>query len=323
MRYTPSTRPLAHTAAALRGRGSPRESPRPRPGDRCAPRACRAPRRTRATNDGPQQEVFGRVPGDRELGKRDEVAPGGVGPFVGVEHAVDVAVEVADDEVELRGGESEAGHRFRIRDTACMPGGTTLRETADLTAAIERSADARDRSDAARPGRWRSTRLLADELVDGRPRARRPASRSPARRVRSRPRSSPTRPCSIRCAIADDFAHERTVDCLPLVVERQARPTTAAGSGGGSGASCCASPGRDLLGAADMPAVGRELAALRAGVPRGRARHRRTRHAVRGHRDGQARRARAELRVRHRRAVRARRRRRRRRAHARARCSPR
>jgi hypothetical protein len=46
-----------------------------------------------------------------------------------------------------------------------MPGGTTLRETADLTAAIERSADAR----TARMLLTRAVEAnpqLADELVD-------------------------------------------------------------------------------------------------------------------------------------------------------------
>src|SRR5207249_11478260 len=92
---------------------------------------------------GPQQEVFGWIARDRELGVGGEITAGGVGPLVGGEHALDVAVEVAHDQVELRGGESETGHRVRIRDTACMAGGTMLRETADLAAAIERSADAR------------------------------------------------------------------------------------------------------------------------------------------------------------------------------------
>ena len=53
---------------------------------------------------------------------------------------------------------------------------------------------------------------------------------------------------------------------------RDAPTTPAALCAGGSAASSLRIAARDLLGVADLPAVGRELAALAAGVPRGRAR---------------------------------------------------
>ena len=65
-----------------------------------------------------QQQVFGRVAGDRELGEGDEIAARRLGAVVGIEDARRVAVEVADHEIELRGRDAEPGHALRIRDTA-------------------------------------------------------------------------------------------------------------------------------------------------------------------------------------------------------------
>ena len=141
-----------------------------------------------------------------------------------------------------------------------MPGGTTLRETADLTAAIERSAD-------ARTARMLLTRLveehppLADELVaDGLVRDGLVALACASRSLSSAVVADPTLLDPLRDA--DDFVHERSVDSYRSSWERERRARRPPASGGGSGASCFASPGGDLLGAADMPAVGRELAAL-------------------------------------------------------------
>ena len=73
----------------------------------------------------PQQQVFGRVPGDRQLRERHEVAAEVFGLLVGGEDALRVALEVADDEVELGGSHTEAGHGLRIRDTSGMVAGVS------------------------------------------------------------------------------------------------------------------------------------------------------------------------------------------------------
>ena len=73
---------------------------------------------------GPQQEVLGRIAGDRQLGERDEVAAVGFGPLVRLEDARRVALEVADDEVQLREGNPKPRHASRIRPgrRACRTG---------------------------------------------------------------------------------------------------------------------------------------------------------------------------------------------------------
>ena len=76
-------------------------------------------------------------------GKATRSQPAASARVVGVEDAVDVAVEVADDEIELRGRDAEPGHPLRIRDTARMPRAEArARVSPTLSAAIERSADA-------------------------------------------------------------------------------------------------------------------------------------------------------------------------------------
>ncbi len=64
---------------------------------------------------GPQQQVLRGIPGDRELGEGHEVAVESVRPLVGVEQARRVALEVTDDEIELRGRDAQACHDERIR----------------------------------------------------------------------------------------------------------------------------------------------------------------------------------------------------------------
>ena len=59
---------------------------------------------------GPQQEILGRVPGDRQLGEHDEIATGGLGRVVRLEDALRVAFEIADDDVQLGGGHPKARH---------------------------------------------------------------------------------------------------------------------------------------------------------------------------------------------------------------------
>ena len=45
----------------------------------------------------PEQEILGGIASERKLGERHEIAAGGVGALVGVEHAIDVAVDITDD----------------------------------------------------------------------------------------------------------------------------------------------------------------------------------------------------------------------------------
>ena len=49
----------------------------------------------------------------RQLGERDDVAPGMLGPVVGVGQPREVAVEVADGQVQL--GERDTQHRHGVR----------------------------------------------------------------------------------------------------------------------------------------------------------------------------------------------------------------
>jgi hypothetical protein len=65
---------------------------------------------------GPQEKVFGRVPGDRQLGEHNEVAAIGLGPLVRLDDARRVALEVTDDEVQLRERDAKPGHA--LKDTA-------------------------------------------------------------------------------------------------------------------------------------------------------------------------------------------------------------
>ena len=62
-----------------------------------------------------QQQVFGRVPGHRELREDDEIAPGGLGFVVRLEHPGGIPLEVADDDVQLGGGDPQTRHDPRIR----------------------------------------------------------------------------------------------------------------------------------------------------------------------------------------------------------------
>ncbi len=140
-----------------------------------------------------------------------------------------------------------------------MPGGTTLRETADLAAAIERSADAR----TARMLLTRAVEehpILADELVDA-PLVRDGlialacASRSLASAVIADP--------SLLDPLRDaaDFAQERTIDAYRSSWQKDGELDDGA-LRRWKRRELLRIAARDLLAAADMPTVGRELAAL-------------------------------------------------------------
>lgn len=70
-----------------------------------------------------EDEVLGRVAGDGQLRQRDQVAPGRGGPADRVDDLLGVADEVADDEVELGGGESQHGHARTLRAGPSGPAG--------------------------------------------------------------------------------------------------------------------------------------------------------------------------------------------------------
>ena len=164
-----------------------------------------------------QQEVLGRVPGDRELRERDEVAARGVGLLVGLEDPRRVAGEVADDEIELGRGEAQPGHVPRIRGRLSR----ARHCSHDAPGCRPRRARRRSSPGAARPIRSRARAVLArileaqpelaaelrdDRLVRDaldRDRVRLPVALRRARRT--------TRRWSSRCATPTAFNAERTV----------------------------------------------------------------------------------------------------------------
>ena len=178
----------------------------------------------------------------------------------------------------------------RIRDTAMRCRRVDVASTsAGLVAAIERSAEPISGAmlwhGRSTPARSSPTELATDRSARraGSRRVRLPFAVVGGRRRRRR--------CSTRCVIPTSFAREQTVEAYRALVA-DGRPERCRRCAAGSGASCCASRLRDLLGAADLPAVGRELAALAAGrVSRPRSSSSTRSDPVRGDRDGQARRA--------------------------------
>ena len=206
-----------------------------------------------------QEQVLRWVRGDGQLGKRDEIAAHRLGTVVRIDDPVRIPFEVADHEVELRGGDAEPGHVARIRDTACMAGRNTFLETAELAEAIERSADA----PTARTLVTRAVEAhpeLAVELVE------RPLVREGliALACASRSLSSAVvADASLLDPLRDrtDFDNERSADGY-----RAAWPAygdaTHRGLRRWKRRELLRIAVRDLLGTADLPAVGRELAAL-------------------------------------------------------------
>ena len=63
---------------------------------------------------GLQQQVLGRVAGDRQLGEGGDVAPSASARRERGEDALDVAVEVADPRVDLGGGDAQDGHVISV-----------------------------------------------------------------------------------------------------------------------------------------------------------------------------------------------------------------
>jgi hypothetical protein len=66
----------------------------------------------------PQQQVLGRIPADGELGERHKIAALLLGTLVRRQDLGAVAIEITDDEVELRGSDPQTRHDPRIRGGA-------------------------------------------------------------------------------------------------------------------------------------------------------------------------------------------------------------
>ena len=172
---------------------------------------------------------------------------------------------------------------------------------------LRRLAEGPARSRVARGHVPRLTRCRRAHVPPARlePRARRRAA--PPTRVRRRARRRRRRSPSRRPAA------ELVDEALDTLEWRgDARSSGATGCAGSSGASCCASRTRDLLGFAALEATERELTDLAEACVEAALRVARAAVAVRRDRHGPPRRRRAVVRVRHRRAVRVRRRQRRR-----------
>ena len=298
--------PRSSAAAACGTRPAPGRGRRPPP--RCTGRAPRSTKPTTAaqrpvraatfSSDGEvvgheaglEQQVLGRVAGDRELGEHGDVAAGRLGPVEHGEQGRHVAVEVADDGVELAGGDPESRHTHEIYRAAIglRPDRLPTVPSATLTEAVERSAApaavavAVERLVEAHDGL--AARLDADRgpaRRDRRGDRRQPLAdrRLPARRARpSRCWPTSTRRPALDADDADALARWKRLELLRIAA-------------------------RDLLGLDDLEPWARALAALAADVLDGAWRARR-RAAAGGDRHGQARRPRAELRQRHRRDVR-------------------
>ena len=72
---------------------------------------------SRAHEAGPEQEILGRVAGDRELGEHDEIGRRASRLGDRARDPLDVAVEVADDDVQLGEGEPHRYAGFRLMIT--------------------------------------------------------------------------------------------------------------------------------------------------------------------------------------------------------------
>ena len=235
-----------------------------------APRGSRRPRRVRPVRAATfssasalrherraQQEVLGRIAGDASSGNATRSQPGGLGALVRLEDAVDVAVEVTDDEVELRGGKTDPGHRLRIRDTAWhdrrvrrgrveRPTSTPRSSARPTHARPACSWSGRSRRIPTSPRSWPSSRSLRDGLVALACASRSLSSAVVADATLLDPLRDPDdgRPRADRRRPTERLARRRT-------------PTIAGGLRRWKRRELLRIAARDLLGVADLPAVGR------------------------------------------------------------------
>jgi len=209
---------------------------------------------------GLEQEVLGRVAGDRELGEHDEVAPGLDGLVVRRQDPRHVPVEVADDEVDLSGGDANPGHDVRIRGPReDAPVATTdpVRLPA-VARAVERAPDPA----LARAGLTRifEARPEAMEAVVGDERAR-DAVIAVVCASWSLTQALATDETLVPVLTDDELGVERDVEALELSWAR-AGDDDPDGLRRWKRREYLRIAARDLTGLADLPAVGRELAAL-------------------------------------------------------------
>ncbi len=222
-----------------------------------------------------QEEVFGRIAGDRELGERDEVAARGVGLLVRVEHARHVAGQVTDDEIELGRREAQPGHTPRIR-------GDCRRATLHVMTRPDAVLDAPGVGSAlAQSADPHNARAVLSRVLEAQPELA-PMLRDD-RLVRDAVIAIACASRSLSAALATDLTLIDPIrDPGPFNAER-----TTADYRESVEAAAVADPdelrhwkrreyfriaARDLLGLADLPTVGRELAGL-AEVCLGRALH--------------------------------------------------
>ena len=176
-----------------RCRGRRRDGARRR-ARRC--RACRAAIASTAASRGaderrPEQEILGRVAGDGELREEDEVGAGGARLVRGAGRCGRVAVEVADDGVDL--GERESHSAVLLR-SFLLSGENTTREAALPPAGRRRTVagDEARRSRAAKSGPSLAPRRTVLVRIDrGTRRARSSPRARPASRTCLGQRSAP------------------------------------------------------------------------------------------------------------------------------------
>src|ERR687897_2972258 len=117
---------------------------------------------------GLEQQVFGWIPGERQLWEHREVAFLGLGLGERGDDALDVAVEAADRGVDLAQSDAEPGHDPSVRATGAHDGQT---QRVDVDELVERSADpgavrsALSRFDGACAERIAASPALAEAVV--------------------------------------------------------------------------------------------------------------------------------------------------------------
>ena len=117
-----------------------------------------------------EQQVFGRVPGERQLGEHRQVAPLRLGVAEGGDDPLDVALEVADGRVDLAQRHTQPCHDIKGTGRVQTRGVDRV-DMAELSELIERSADplavrsALDRVDGSVGERLAADPMLARAFV--------------------------------------------------------------------------------------------------------------------------------------------------------------
>ena len=134
---------------------------------------------------GAEQEILRRIAGDRQLREDDEIGAGGLGGLVRLEDAVDVAREVADDDVDLGGRDAQTRHHPRIGPTRAA---RSTRRLTQRRAAPRHSGPSMTDTMFTLPAFARRARPIGRSA-----RSRAPASRACSRPIRgSRPSCATT-----------------------------------------------------------------------------------------------------------------------------------